>query len=724
MATKEGPKEKGWKENIGLGRYLYNQFAERLVNPEAWDRLTEEVQAELKEAVGDISQNGYEAVSAVAIFTKTTGGLPRDKESRLELFRLMGPVLQGQGKEVFLHLSKFMQASQAMNMASMQERGAIKPELVAILNDSYTLPEETYKQRFMAREGNILSVLLDEGKLDFKPFKGKKDKAEDWYFDYNIRTSPLPVKAGYPALTLNGIIQTAGQEYVAVITKLKDTILLSLHGVKASDGLLKTVKNITADADGYIRRPVEPEAMLQFAEAVEKQYQQRQKERTRRDYAAPFTSAYEAGFYVNPVTCEIHDLRPYHKDLHELFSIQSWRYLKDFVAAVREAVTEFQGEERARKQKTPPPSVFEKDYAKMFNFVLTNQIVNVITTNPGRQQKTSKLKALTVDKGQGIKKTVHQFRYREIFFEQDFAENKWVYKNNGVEMRLPIKTHEKTGEILPPMLTWNTWRSMLFILVLFTKNSDSPIVETTIQEFLLATGTPDTPQNRNEAQKLLKRELQTLSEIELQYKKGRYEFMKRHPFPDVSMKNGKIRIGLSPEFMEYLTKKTHFLMTLKTGILKLKSKSPAVNQLAYYLNLHRSNDNNIAAGTANILSVEECLRNCPSIPTIEEVRASRTSPDKRIIEMFNWCMDTAVEQGILEGWHYCLAKGEALNNPAVSGYDYFISLYIWFEFKNFPKEESETRAQDNTEKRMKRKERQERLTDAAIAKKRAEAAQQ
>lgn len=610
-----------------------------------------------------------------------------DNPDLVGLLELLGGLYQVSGYETMLKAYK---------------AGKISPELMDFLNN----PPPFIPANITAMEGpsgaatfkNEVLEAAKAGKLDFSSFNLTGDKSPDWFAKYRLAPNPIP---GILGSIKNLTVKIDGfQDKSGGLNGFKENIIETAE---------KTVKNA-------LENGASPAAILAIAEETKRYYEKHKKEGITASNNNIFRnkSEYEAGFVVDMETGTIQDLRGYAAELAELVE-PGIEPLNEFSKLLKKAVKQYS------KVKTPA-SIFEKAYAPMYNFVLTNQIVNVITTNSGRQQKGQKLKAIIQNRGQGITQTIHEFQYREIIFQQDLTENKWVLKKNGVEMRLPIKTNEKTGEILPPMLTWNTWRAMLFILVLFTEHSESPIVETTIQEFLLATGTPDTKQNRNEAQKLLKRELQALSEMELQYRKGRYEFMKRQPFPDITMKNGKIRIGLSPEFVEYLTKKTNFLMTLKTGILRLKSKSPAVNQLAYYLNLHRGNDHNIEAGTANIVSVENCLKNCPSIPTIQEVRASRTSPDKRIIEMFNWCMDTAVEQDILQGWHYCGAKGEPLEDLAVTGYDYFISLYIWYEFKDFPAEERAERAADNAEKRRKRKERIDRLTDAAIAKKRAAAA--
>ena len=97
------------------------------------------------------------------------------------------------------------------------------------------------------------------------------------------------------------------------------------------------------------------------------------------------------------------------------------------------------------------------------------------------------------------------------------------------------------------------------------------------------------------------------------------------------------------------------------------------------------------------------------------------SPAKRIIEPFEKAMDALQQQGVLERWEYCLSKGEPLGQPDVNDYNYFASLYVLYEIKDFPIGEELPRIQATAEKRQKRKERIERLIDSNVAKGKARA---
>lgn len=711
MAERPGSGTKEKQKEVTINKYMryrFNRFADGIRNPQKWELISEEVQEELKEAFGDDALQGYEIISAVAVFAKATGGLPKNKEERLALLHLIRPILQGPAAETTAQLCRFMKASQAMNLVDCYDKGKINPELAGILNDSYEMTEDLYKHNYagpgMLRSG-LIPYLIEEKKLDFSIFRGREDTGEEWFFNYRISTSPLPAATGHPAITLDRIKKGIEKEYVSAVSELKENVIRSLHGLKASEELLKSMKNVTADKDGYIRRPVEPEAFMQLAEAIETQYQRRQKERTRRDYAAPFTTEQEAGFYVNPITCKVHDLRPFTKDLHDLFSVKSWRYLKEFVAAIREAVTEFTGEELAKRKKEKPqaPSIFDKAFVKMINATPANELVNINTAVSGDTEKTN-----------GI-------------FEQNMFTQEWEYKKGGTELNYPAKHGD--GSALLPLFTTSTWKTMHFISLLFTAQNSAkqastvfPVVETNVREYMAATGRKVTVNNVKDVARTLKKDLETLSKISIKYNDRKYSLSRVNPFAETHIDRGKIRVALAPTFAEFLVKTTGFLMNYPAALLKLKESNSNIYPLGYKLALNRSNDTNIKRGKANILSVPVCLECCPGIPSIEKVRKGGRSPADRIIEPFEKALDALQQQGVLERWEYCLPKGEPLGQPVVTDYNYFISLYILYEIKDFPIGEELPRIQATAEKRQKRKERIERYTDQAIAKQRAKEA--
>jgi hypothetical protein len=295
--------------------------------------------------------------------------------------------------------------SQGRNIAECYRNGKITPELVAILNDRYEWTDELYRQHFLADRSFLLPYLIEEKKLDFTAYKREGDTGDEWYFNYKIRFSPLPFGAGNPPVTLEHIAEQADASHITLITSLKDAVKRALEGVKPTEKWLKEQLKVSGEKvkqylNEYIVKPVPAETLLQFAEATEIQYKQRQKERTRKDFSAPFASPHDTGFYVNPVTCQIHDLRPFTKELHALLSVNSWHYLKDFATAIREAVAEYNGEELIKEE----PTKAELRKADKINYPVdkvNNNLWGTIENSPNGQLafstvKTGKKKEVTI----------------------------------------------------------------------------------------------------------------------------------------------------------------------------------------------------------------------------------------------------------------------------------------------------------------------------------------
>lgn len=364
------PEYKEAMEHGTIGKYIKARYKifEREKEAPPWAIQSEEIKKEInrifKDPKGPETERGLKSVVYLYNFFQVTGGIPASKETRIKLLKLLHPLLTADaGQDVAIRLSHFMHNSQERNLLERYRNGSITPELVAILNDKYEWTDELYKQHFLPERSFLLPYLLEEKKLDFTPFRGPDDAGDEWYFDYKIGFSPLPVTAsGFgPAITLEQIINRAEPDHIKLFTSLKDAVKRALQGVKPTEKWLKEQMKLQGEElekalQGYLVKPVPAETILQFAEAVELQHQQREQEQTSRDVVAPFTSPYDTGFYVNPVTCKINDLRPYWQELHGLLSVISWQYLKDYAAAIREAVAELN--EPPQDEVSPLQSLF------------------------------------------------------------------------------------------------------------------------------------------------------------------------------------------------------------------------------------------------------------------------------------------------------------------------------------------------------------------------------
>ena len=607
-------------------------------------------------------------------FIQLTGPLPIDEKERTKITEIL---LSNQGQEVFNSLSynlmRLQKASQYETLLDAYNSNAITPGLLEILNADFTQPPET--------EGNmkaaaIVFKMIREGKLDFEPFRGPQDKDPEWMLYYGISFTPLP-EINVPISQLQGIKE--GKEKLALeFLQGKSRLLLKGHDA----GTLEAVANI-----------------------VDFQYQLRQKQRTRREFTAPYKRPADVGFFVNLKTNEVKDLRPYYKELRSLLAVKSWTYLKDFAKAIRTAIKE--QPEEGKKVSQKPSSIFDNAaFIKLFNANPTNSIININTSKSGRP--------ITDDAAGG-------------YLEQNIFTKEWEYNKDGTQLTFPVKKNDTA--ITPPLFTTSTWKTMHFLSLLFSAQNSgkgegkiSHIVESSVREYMAATGRPITVDGVKNITKTLKRDLTTLSEFTIKSTDKKYSLEKVRPFPEVKLERGKIRVGFSPSFAEYLAKTTGFLMNYPAALLKLKENNSNLYPLGYKLAMNRSNDANIRNGRANILSVTACLECCPGIPTIENIKKHRGSPLQKIIEPFEKSMDALQEQGVLERWDYCLSKGDILNDAAVTSYEYFATLYINYEIKDFPIKEEFKRIHATEEKKRKRREMIDRQTAAAIAKKRAQAA--
>ena len=315
-----------------------------------WKIPEDEINKELLKCFKDPRDKNFEIgmkhVMGALYFLNATGGIPATKEQREKLFKLIVPMLKTTEENVSGFLPGLMIISRRLNLKEAYKGGNITPELATILNDSYELTPEFYRLHSLPERSFVLPYLLDEHKLDFSPFKGPDDTGDEWYFNYRIAYTPLPIGTGYNHSTLEQITSKAESDYIKELANLQQSAKRFLEGVRPSERWLKERMHLEGEAlekakNDYLVKPKDPETLLKFAEAVEMQYQQRLAENTSRDYAAPCSSIYEAGFYVNPATCKIYDLRPYRQEIHSLLSVKDWDYLKDFVNTVREAVREF-----------------------------------------------------------------------------------------------------------------------------------------------------------------------------------------------------------------------------------------------------------------------------------------------------------------------------------------------------------------------------------------------
>lgn len=291
--------------------------------------LTDEEKKKFTKQLGDYSKTN---TAPFQQFAELTGPLPKKHGERQKLLKEVHELTKaGYYPYLITYLSQMQEYARYSNLVEAYNSGNITPELSAILEEEIIIPEE-YQ---CLPEPGILQKMLESGKLNFESFRHKVDIEANWYDFYRIALHPLP----FIRHSIKRVADTNEFNYRGTIEHLKTQVKILLEGEKPTPAMLERTGG--QGADTYVIPPVEPEKLTDFAELIEKQYQRHVTEKTALDFNAPFTQAVDTGFYVNPATCKITDLRPYQKELHSLLSLKSWDYLKDFANAIREAVREF-----------------------------------------------------------------------------------------------------------------------------------------------------------------------------------------------------------------------------------------------------------------------------------------------------------------------------------------------------------------------------------------------
>ncbi len=359
-------------------RFYYRSFLQH---------LTKEERKKFVSQLGDYNKMN---TAPFQQFAELTGPLPKKSRERQKLLKEVHELTKtGYYPYLITYLQSMQEHARYSNLVDAYNKGDIRPpELLAILEEEAPFPEE---YQFLP-EAAILQKMLEAGKLDFEPFRHERDIEENWYNFYRIAFQPLPVIRR----SIRRIADTNEFNYRGTIEHLKTQVKILLEGERPTPEMLERTGG--EGADTYVIPPVEPEKLISFAELIEGQYQTQVKEKTALDFNAPFTQAIDTGFYINPGTSKVTDLRPYQKELHALLSLKSWDYLKDFANAIREAVKEFTEPVKpgplsvtAKKTRSLIHAIDKVDenlFAGMFDEKASNQpaLFHTVTIDKGKQK--------------------------------------------------------------------------------------------------------------------------------------------------------------------------------------------------------------------------------------------------------------------------------------------------------------------------------------------------
>lgn len=181
----------------------------------------------------------------------------------------------------------------------------------------------------------------------------------------------------------------------------------------------------------------------------------------------------------------------------------------------------------------------------------------------------------------------------------------------------------------------------------------------------------------------IKPDLDILSSLKItamsQGKKGQ-DYVRISILTKDSIKGNVVTMKFSEEFALALLSSGQMYRYPKS-LYAISAREPNVRRLGKKISMHESNYNNIYSNTNRILSVDTLLKNT-DLPTIEEVRSTRTSWEQRIKEPFEKALDGVVNYGIIKDWEYCWPKSVPLTEQeaySIDNYEAFSKLYIKYE---------------------------------------------
>ena len=627
-------------------------------------------------------QQAPEKLGAVLVFLNAVGGTidewnqTRNEPEQEEIKKLVSlGMLSGYYRHL-QYLKLLRQIACFEKLIKTYKADKVSPALRALLEVAPpkwdTLPGNKEKPW-----NQVIYDMIQEGKADFTPFKGQS-KAENWLLTYRIASTPLP----HIETDLNTLAAELPGRKAETIAILTNSIKLEL----ADDVNMVAETNING--------------LLDIIESRYKTYKASRYSLKHGSIAKTKTpESYD--FYLNPATGQITDLRPYAAEIEKLLSPVSWDFLKQFVDTGRNAIRKYHKENEPTPE--PLPAILDQAFTKMLNTPPTNDLMKINTAVVGRGGNSN------------------QYLSQNLFTKQ------WEGKINKTE----IIYGEEGGNLATPVFTGSTWKLLIIAMILFTaqntKGGDELNlgISGTVDDYLKLTGRAVTLSNRKEVSKTLKRDLLTLGRTSIKYNDKKYSLDMVNLFGRVKLSRGKFEMEFTETFGRYASKTTSYITKyFPMSILKLKEKNPSLITLSVHLAILRNMDRNREKGRATISSINSLLAYCPGLPTIEQVRKWGGSPYNKIVKPFEeTIMDQLVEQGVLQYWEYCLEKGEPLKKADVDSYNYFVKIYVKYEFTGYPIDaEIETelpRIEAKQEKARKRAERRERETDKAIARQQA-----
>ena len=232
------------------------------------------------------------------------------------------------------------------------------------------------------------------------------------------------------------------------------------------------------------------------------------------------------------------------------------------------------------------------------------------------------------------------------------------------------------------------------------KGAEYTTVIISVDKYMELCGIKPTKPNKDKARLRIKEDMQTLYEMSIEATDpagGKdADFSKIRLCTDIHRRTGEFIFTFHDKLANLLV--SSYIGQYPTAIFRLDDRNKNAYPLARKLAMHASNLKNIEKGTADILSVETLLAECPDIPKYERVIEEGRQVSQRIIEPLEKTLDVIVGE-VLTHWEYCNSKGAPLTEEQLAARDWhtFSRLYVRFKMKDEP---------DYTERLQRKAERQ------------------
>ena len=260
----------------------------------------------------------------------------------------------------------------------------------------------------------------------------------------------------------------------------------------------------------------------------------------------------------------------------------------------------------------------------------------------------------------------------------------FIQKHNQTPLKITASTHKLLKICTLALTSQNTYKS---------KKAPKTLVKIPLEQYMELCGMPLTASSKDYARKKVKKDLQVLFHISLEWN-GPKGFSKMRLCGGVGIKNNIIMFDFYPPLARHLI--NAYVMQYPLDILKIDER----NQYAYYvaekLALHYSIDNNYLHSTHNIISFQALLEAIPGLPSYEEVAAKDRHIDLRIISP----VQNALDSLDFITWYPCNKRKQPLTKEQLQNFDYhtFINTYVCFEILGYPEEKRQKRLESKKQK--------------------------